>query len=157
MRKMLPFLLCVLGLPCALLAQASQSSWSNLQGLQPGLKIQLIEMNSTKHSGTFLAVSDSAIRYQTDSGEQATQKENVRTVKLMENRHRLRNTLIFGGIGAGAGAGIGAASTGHAGSIIFGVSRGKGAAVGAVVGVIAGATVGALLPSHSTIYSVSSH
>ena len=146
MRKRL-FLLCVMALPCALLAQASQSSWSNLQGLQPGLKIQLIEMNSTKHSGTFLAVSDSAIRYLTDSGEQTIQKENVRTVKVMDNKHRLRNTLIFAGIGAGAGAGIGAAS--H--------SSGKGAAVGAVIGVFPGAAVGVLLPSHSTIYSVPSH
>jgi hypothetical protein len=127
-----------------------------LAGLQPGQKIQLTEVNSTKHSGTFLAVSDSAIRYQTDSGEQAIQKENIRTVKVMDNKHRLRNTLIFAGIGAGAGAGIGAASTGHSGSVITDVSRGKGAAVGAVIGVFAGAAVGILLPSHSTIYSAAS-
>jgi hypothetical protein len=156
MRKML-FLLCAFALPCALLAQTSQASWSNLQALRPGLKIQLIEMNSTKHSGTFLAVSDSAIRYQTDSGEQTIQKENVRTVKVMDNKHRLRTTLIFAGIGAGAGAGIGAASTGHGGSILTDVNRGKGAGVGAVIGVFAGAAVGVLVPSHSTIYSVPSH
>jgi hypothetical protein len=125
--------------------------------LQPGLKIQLTEINRTKHSGVFLAASDSAIRLQTDSGEQAIQKENVRTVKVTDNKHRLRNTLIFAGIGAGAGAGIGAASTGHGGSIITDVSRGKGAAVGAVIGVFAGAAVGVLVPSHSTVYSVGSH
>jgi hypothetical protein len=143
--------------PCTLLAQASEASWSNLQGLQPGQKIQLIEMTSTKHSGTFVTATDSAIRYQTASGEQALQKENVRTVKLMENKHRLRNTLIFAGIGAGVGAGIGAASTQQTGSILLSVSHAKGAGVGAVIGVIAGAAVGALLPSHSTIYNVPSH
>jgi hypothetical protein len=156
MRKLL-FLIFLFGLSCVSLAQGKQASWSNLQSLQSGLKIQLIEMNSTKHSGIFVAISDTAIRLQTSSGEQAIQKENIRTVKLMDNKHRLRNTLIFAGIGAGAGAGIGAASTGHGGSIILSVSHGKGAAVGAVIGVVAGAAVGALLPSHDTLYNAGSH
>jgi hypothetical protein len=51
----------------------------------------------------------------------------------MENKHRLRNTLVAG-VGAGVGAGI-----------------------GAVLGGLGGAVVGILLPSHSTIYQVSSH
>jgi hypothetical protein len=156
MRKLL-FLIFLFGQSCVSLAQGNQASWSNLHSLQPGLKIQLIEMNSTKRSGIFVAISDTAIRLQTASGEQAIQKENVRTVKLMNNKHRLRNTLIFAGIGAGAGAGIGAASVQQTGSILLSVSRGKGAAVGAVIGVVAGATVGALLPSHETIYNAGSH
>jgi len=156
MRKLL-FLIFLFGLSCVSLAQGSQASWSNLHSLQPGLKIQLTEMNSAKHSGIFVAISDTAIRLHTASGEQAIQKENVRTVKVMNNKHRLRNTLIFAGIGAGAGAGIGAASVQQTGSIILSVSRGKGAAVGAVIGVIAGAAVGALLPSHETIYNAGSH
>jgi hypothetical protein len=112
--------------------------------------------NLEERSGTFLTVSDTAISYRDATGERSIQRQDVRSVKL-QNNHRLRNTLIFAGIGAGAGAGIGAASVQQTGSIILGVSRGKGAAVGAVIGVVAGAAVGSLLPAHSTIYSASSH
>jgi hypothetical protein len=157
MRNIL-FLLCVLGLPCLSLAQTSQSSWSTLSGLQPGQHIQLIDSASRKHSGTFLTVSDTAIAYREKSSDRSIEKQEVRSVKLMENKHRLRNTLIFAGVGAGVGAGIGAATTQQTtGSIILSVSREKGAAVGAVIGVVAGATVGALLPSNGTIYNVASH
>ena len=39
----------------------------------------------------------------------ALQKEDVVSVRLMKNRHRLLNSMVLGGVGAGAGAGIGAA------------------------------------------------
>lgn len=156
MRKTL-FAMCLLALPYVCLAQPNQSSWSNLNVLQPGQRIEVVETTSTKHSGTFVVFSETAIKYRDASGEQSIQKENIRTVRLMENKHRLRNTLICAGVGAGIGAGIGAAATQSTGSIILSVSRGKGAAVGAVLGVFGGAAVGVLLPSHSTIYSAGSH
>ncbi|MGA2856563.1 MAG: glycine zipper family protein [Candidatus Sulfotelmatobacter sp.] len=153
MRKGL-FLICVLGLPCVSWAQSDQAAWASLSALQAGQKIQIVEMNSKKHSGTFVSVSDTAIAYRETAGEQTVQKQDVRSVKLMENKHRLRNTLIGGAVGAGAGAGITAASWENHG---FLGSKGTGAAVGAVIGFVAGAVVGALLPSHKTVYSVSSH
>jgi hypothetical protein len=112
MRKIL-FLICVLGIPCASWSQTNQASWANLSTLRAGQKIQVVEMNSKKHSGTFVNVSDTAIWYKEAAGEQAIQRHDVRSVKLMENKHRLRNTLIGGAVGAGAGAGIGAAWQGH--------------------------------------------
>ena len=148
------FLLCVLGLPCLSLAQTNQASWALLSGLQPGQKIQLIDTASKKHSGTFSSVSDTAISFSDSKGEQSIQRQDVRSVKLMQNKHRLRNTLIGAGVGAGAGAGIIAATWENHG---FLGGKGVGAAVGAVIGGVAGAAVGALLPSHGTVYSVASH
>ncbi len=143
MRK-LWILACVLALPCVASAQ-----WDNLNKLQAGQKIQVVGVNSKKDSGTFLSVSDKTISLQGKSGQQTIQRQNVGSVKLMENKHRLRNALIGGGVGAGTGAGISAAAWephGYAGG------RGTGAAFGAVIGAAGGAIVGALWPSHETIY-----
>jgi hypothetical protein len=57
---------------------------------------------------TFVSVSDAAISYQQTAGEQTTQKQDVRSVKLMKTKHRLLNTAVLGGVGAGIGAGVGA-------------------------------------------------
>jgi|ERR1019366_7658432 hypothetical protein len=110
-------------------------------------------MNSKKHSGTVVNVSDTAISFQNSAGEQTIQKPDVRSVKLA-NHHRLRNTLIDGVVGAGVGAGIGAAAWENQG--FFG-NKGAGAVVGAGLGFIAGTVVGGLRPTHSTIYSVNPH
>jgi len=159
MRKIL-FLICILGIPCASRAETNQASWANLGGLHAGQRIQIVEMNSKKHSGIFVNLSDKALSYKGTTGEQAIQKQDVRSVKLMEHGHRLRNTLILGGVGAGVGAGIGAA-TWHSCSpqsfCISAIGRGGQAAIGAGFGLLGGAIVGALLPTHNTIYRVSSH
>jgi hypothetical protein len=145
------------GLACTAFAQRDRASWTNLRGLQPGQRIQVVEMTSKKHSGNFVNVSETAISYRDTNGEQGIPKQSVLSVKLMENKHRFRNALIGAAIGAGAGAGIGAASTGRPGDILTDVSRAKGAGVGAILGLIGGGTFGALLPSHSTIYQVTPH
>jgi hypothetical protein len=121
--------------------------------LHAGQKIQVVEMNSKKHSGTFVNFSDTAISYKETAGEQTVQKQDVRSVKLMENKHRLRNTLIGGAVGAGTGAGIGAAW--HPNDGFFGT--GTYVAVDAGIGFVGGVVVGVLWPSHNTIYRVNSH
>jgi hypothetical protein len=136
-------LACLLAMPSVASAQ-----WENLNTLQAGQKIQVIE-NSRKDSGTFLSVSDKEISLQGKSGAQTIQRQDVRSVKLTVNKHRLRNTLIGAGVGAGAGAGISAAAWEPRG---FAGGRGTGAAVGAAIGAVGGAVVGALWPSHETIY-----
>lgn len=152
MRKVL-FLICVLGLSCGSWAQTTRDSWTNLSALQAGQKIQIIDLSSKKHSGTFVSVSDTAISYQEAGSAQTIAKQDVRSVRLAKNKHRLRNTFIGAAVGGGAGAGIGAAAWENHG--FFG-SKGVGAGVGAVIGLAGGAIVGALLPSHQTIYSVNS-
>jgi len=167
MRKTL-LLLCVLGTTFASGEQPDQASWTNLSVLQAGQRIQVVDMNSKKHSGTFVNVSDTAISCQETGGEQTIQKQDVRSVKLMESKHRVRNTLVGlglgGGVGAGVGAGIGAATFHSCSSQSFciqpvgkGGSAGIAAVIGFAGGAAVGAVVGALLPSHSTIYRVTSH
>src|ERR1700683_3437088 len=124
------------------------AQWGNLNTLQVGQKIQVVQ-TSRKDSGTFLSVSDKEISLQAKSGAQTIQRQDVRSVKLMVNKHRLRNTLIGVAVGAGAGAGISAAAWEPRG---FVGGRGTGAAVGAVIGAAGGAVVGGLWPSHQTIY-----
>jgi hypothetical protein len=136
-------LACLLAMPSVASAQ-----WENLNTLQAGQKIQVLQ-TSKKDSGTFLSVSDKEISLQGKSGTQSIHRQDVRSVKLMENKHRLRNTLIGTAVGAGAGAGISAAAWEPRG---FAGGRGTGAAVGAVIGAVGGTIVGALWPSHETIY-----
>ena len=108
-------------------------------------------------SGNFVSVSDTAISYRETTGEQSIPKQDVLSVKLMEHKHRLRNTLIVAGVGAGVGAGIGAALHKPCSSQSFCLDIGGAAlpaGIGAVAGGVGGAVVGILLPSHSTIYQV---
>jgi hypothetical protein len=145
-------LILALGMPCV-----SSAQWQNLNTLHAGQKIQVVEMNSKKDSGTFVNVSDQAISLQGKSGEQTIQRKDVSSVKLMENKHRLRNALIGGAVGAGVGAGIGAVAyqpCSPSNSFCLNPGgRGLPAAIGAVVGLAGGAVIGALWPSHKTVYS----
>ncbi len=156
MRSLL-LIVCALAMPCASSAQSKQSSWENLNTLQAGQKIEVVEKNLKKDTGTFAAVSDDGIRLNESTGEQTIPRVSVMRVTLRQNKHRLRNTLIGAAVGAGAGAVFGAAWTGHPGSYIRDVSRGKGAAAWAGIGFIAGTVVGAVVPSHPTIYRASPH
>ncbi|HEY1903021.1 MAG TPA: hypothetical protein VGG56_11340 [Terracidiphilus sp.] len=146
--------ICILGMLCPLSAQTVQASWNSLSQLRTGQKIEVVDTGSKKHLGTFVNVSDSAITYQDQTGEHAIPRQDVRSVKVRENRGRLRNALIGAGVGAGAGAGITAAAWEDHG---FLGGKGAGAAVGAVIGGVSGAAVGALLPSHHLIYRAVSH
>jgi hypothetical protein len=136
MRKIF-LLLFVLGLPCVAFAQTDRASWANLSGLQPGQRIQVVGMTSKKHSGNFVSISDTAISYRETNGEQSIPKQEVLSVKLMEHKHRLRNTLIAAGVGAGVGAGIGAALNKPCPSQSFCLDIG-GAALPAGVGAVLG-------------------
>ncbi len=159
MRRLL-FLVCLLGLPCVSFSQLSQATWTNLSSLNPGQKIQIVDTNSKKHSATFTSVSDTAISFRDSAGEQSIPKQDIRSVKLTANKHRMRNTLIFAAVGAGVGAGIGAATHKSCSSQSFCLDvggRALPAGIGAVIGGLGGAVVGALLPSHSTVYDVAQH
>jgi hypothetical protein len=159
MRKIL-FLICVLAIPCASWAQGDQASWTNLSTLYAGQRIQVVETNSKKHSGTFVSFSEAAIVFQDTAGEQTIPKQSVRRVKLMENKHRLRNALIGGAVGAGVGAGIAAAAYQPCSAPSFclpSIGRAGYAGIGLAIGLPVGAVVGAFVPSHRTVYSLNTH
>ena len=149
-------LIWVLMMPCAVFARTDQASWENLSAIGAGHKIQVLELNSKKISGTFMNFSSTNISLQAQSGSQTILRQDVRGVTLMENHHRIRNTLIGVGIGAGVGAGIGAAAYHPCTSAGFGCAgyagRGIPVGIGAVIGAVSGAIVGALWPNHKTIY-----
>jgi len=166
MRTLL-LMLFVLALPCVLSAQSNPSSWGNLSALRPGQKIEVVETNLKKDTGTFAAVSDDDIRLNESTGEQTIPRASVMRVTLRHNKHRLRNTLIGAAIGAGAGAAIGAASYKTAkpcppgagigcvsGNIL---SKETVTGTGAALGFVGGAAVGAVIPSHPTIYRANAH
>jgi len=142
-------LLCVLAFSGITFAQTGQSAWTNLNGLKAGQKIQVIEKNSTKHSGVFLSVSETAIIFQEGAGERSVQKSEVRTVKL-RNHRRLRNALTGTGLGAGAGAALGAATAPSDGFI---GGKGFAAAFVGTAGAVVGTPIGLLIPTHNTVYS----
>ncbi|MGA8340390.1 MAG: hypothetical protein WB781_00485, partial [Candidatus Sulfotelmatobacter sp.] len=124
-----------------------------------GTKVQIVEMNSKKLFGTFVNLSDTAMACQECAGEQTIRKQDVRSVKLMKNKHRLCNTPVLEGAGAGVGAGIGAATYHPCSSQSFCLDIGGRAlptAIGAAIGFVGGAVAGALLPSHKTICRVNS-
>jgi hypothetical protein len=156
MLRNLGIFLCVLAMPFVVHAQSNKTSWENLSGLAPGHKIQVTEMNSKKVSGTFVSVSDTAISLQDPGGEQTIPRTDVRIVKLMENKHRLRNAAIGAAVGAGVGAGIGAgayrACKPDESFCIDPIGRAGVAGIVAAAGGATGAIVGALWPSHQTLY-----
>ncbi len=167
-RKVLS-LICILGIHFAALAQKNQPSWAMLSGLPLGQSIRVVDSSSKKHTGTLINVSETAISLQSATGEQSIQRSDVRSVQIMTNKRRARNTLVggavAGGIGAGVGAIIGAAThKGCAPEAFFcldvigtGGSAGIGAAAGFISGAIVGGIIGSLAPSHTTIYDAGSH
>lgn len=160
MRTLL-FPICILGISCVSLAQGKPAIWENLNKLHQGDKIQVLEMNKTKVTGAFSSVSDAAISLQGNGNPQTIPRQEVLSVKVMKNKHRLRNTLIVAGVGAGVGAAIGAATFQSCPAtqtfcLQFG-GRSLSAGIGAVAGLLGGAAVGALLPEHETVYSMNPH
>jgi len=148
-------LACLLVLiPCSLRAQEKKGDWKALSGLRSGEKIELIENGMKKHVGTFSTVSEEAIEMHEGSNDIGIPKESVVRVTVLDRSHRLRNSLLFGGVGAGAGAGIGAAATrcSSSSNTFCGLGRGVAVGIGAVAGLLGGAGVGAAIPSHPTIY-----
>jgi hypothetical protein len=143
-------------IPCSLRTQDKKGDWKALYGLHSGEKIELMETGMKKHVGTFSTVSDEAIQMHEGSSDIGIPKENVARVTVLDKSHRLRNSLIFGAVGAGTGAGIAAAATRCSSSNntfnLCGLGRSVAVAVGGVAGLLGGAGVGAAIPSHPTIY-----
>jgi hypothetical protein len=145
--------MCALAIACASAAQTNQSALAKLDALKAGQKIQIVETNGKKHSGTLESVSESTVALRLSTGEASVPIQDVRSVKLVTKR-RLRNTLIGLGVGAGAGAAIGAAIGPSNGFI---VGKGYSALAVGVLGAVSGAVVGVLLPTHETVYQTSPH
>lgn len=109
MRKCIVVLL-GLAMPALALAQAQkpENNWDNLNRLQVGQKIQIVDTEMKRHEGTFLAYGADAVSIRTSRGDQGFPRDKVVRVSNREKSKRLRNALIGAAIGAGAGLAIGA-------------------------------------------------
>ena len=123
--------------------QPGKDSWDNLNRLQAGQKIQVVQMNMKSLKGNFLGFSDEMISLRVKNDEVAVPREEVLRVSLGGKPKRGRNTLIIAGVGAAVGAGF--HETGETGVFML---------VFAPIGAGVGAAVGAAAPfaSYETIY-----
>lgn len=126
-------------------------SWSDLNGLQAGQKIQVIETSMKRHDGKFVAVTDELLSLNEGGTDVSIKRTDVARVSASSGGTRGKHALIGTLIGAGAGAGIGALS-GSSNGFLGGSSRGIAALVGIVIGAPSGAAVGVALPAHRTVY-----
>ncbi len=146
----LPILVTMVSIPlCA--QQRPKQSWDNLNRLQAGQKIQVVQMNMKSLKGNFLGFSDEMISLRVKNDEVAVPREEVLRVSLRGKPKRGRNALLLMGVGAGVGAISGAAvgagfhEAGETGVFIL-VFTPIGAGVGAAVGAVAP------FASYETIY-----
>jgi hypothetical protein len=140
-----------LGLAGAVGAQTQQSSWSNLNRLKAGQKIEVIESSMKQHVGKFVTVTDELLTLKENGSDVSVRREDIVRVSISSGLKRGEHALIGLFVGGGLGAGIGAAS-GSSTGFLGGSSRGIAALAGIVIGVPSGAIVGAVLPAHATVY-----
>ena len=135
--------------------QPGKDSWDNLNRLQAGQKIQVVQMDMKSLKGRFIVVSEEAISLRIKKDEVGVPRVNVLRVSSLDRSKRKRNILLGLAIGAGGGmlAGAGVASA------AVGFDEGQGSnpaativgflAAGAAAGVAVGASSG-----YRTIYRV---
>ncbi|HTS11269.1 MAG TPA: hypothetical protein VMH00_04055 [Candidatus Limnocylindrales bacterium] len=154
MRNSLLILLCILAMPSVSFARRTKasSSWENLNTLDIGERIHIVDTAHRSYNGTLALVTPATITVRLKGGDQSIDRPNVLRVSV--RGHWVRHAVIGAAIGAGAGAVIGVAGTNGSctSGCIGGVTRGSviGAATG--VGAVIGAIIGALVHSHRTVY-----
>ena len=128
-----------------------KDSWDNLNRLQAGQKIEVVQMDMKSLKGRFLGFSEEGISVRVKKDEVTVLHADVLRVTLRENPKRLRNVLILAGVGTGVGLGLGIAALGATGgSDSPGVVMNPAMALGAGLG----GALGAATPSYETIYRV---
>ncbi len=147
--KRATFVLAFLFLPPAFLpAQSAKDSWDNLKQLQPGQKIEVVDMKMKTLKGAFVAFTDETITLRDGGTEQSVAHADVVRVTVRDTSHRMRNMLL----GSAIGGGIAIAAT----IVPIAASSNEGNSCGACVAAIAvgfgaGAALGAI-PGSRTVY-----
>jgi hypothetical protein len=143
---LVPLMLLIL-LPAAALAQKPENNWSNLNSLQVGQKVEVVDMDMKTHKGTFLAYNDESLSIRADKGDLGIERTRVLRVSNRERSKRLRNTLIGAAIGAAAGLAVGAGFDAS-----FSDETNIAKTLLTPIGAGAGAGIGAAFASYDTIY-----
>jgi len=142
-------LLCVV--PLGLMARDSRlNSWDNLKQLQPGQKIEVVDMKWKSLKGKFVSFSEESISLQVGNDQVSVERSNVLRVNSGHSK-RGRNALIGLAIGAGAGLAVGAVLDSQA----TGEFKDFGVLLGPPIGAGAGVGIGAAFAGYQTIYRAS--
>lgn len=144
-------LLLLLEVPSALVSQTQKRTWSNLDNLRAGQRIEVIESNMKRHAGEFVGVTDDLLTLKESGLDVSVKRGDVARVSTASGPKRGEHALIGLVVGAAAGAAVGAAS-GSSTGFLGGSSRGITALVGLAIGGVSGAAVGAVVPAHTTVY-----
>jgi hypothetical protein len=151
MRRVVMLLSFLLGSSSSLHAQTHKNSWSNLDGLKAGQRIEVIESKLNRHDGKFVAVTDGALTLKENGSDISFMRENIVRVSTTSVPKRGEHALIGLVVGGAVGAGVGAAS-GSSHGFLGGSSRGISALIGIVIGAPSGTLIGAVVPAHTTVY-----
>ena len=145
MKRLIGLIVLIFSLPLLAAAREGQESWDSLKRLQPGQKIEVVDVSMKYINGTFVSLSEEGISLQTKAGPVTIERTKVVRVSVPGGK-RTRNALIGLAIGAAGGAALGAAimerEDGYAGAV-----AGTSALFAGV-----GAGVGAAFPGTRTIY-----
>jgi hypothetical protein len=148
MKRMVLTLLSLLLIPAFTFAQPTQDSWDNLQRLEPGQKVEIVDVKMKTYNGRFVSFTDEAITVHEGKREVTVQRADVVRVSVRDNSHRTRNMLL----GAGIGGAIAIAAT--IVPLVANSNEGNGCgicAAGIAAGFGGGTALG-MIPSHRTIY-----
>ena len=150
----LPILVTMVSIPlCA--QQRPKQSWDNLNGLQAGQKIQIVQMDMKSLKGKFLGLTEETISVRVKQDEVAVARADVLRISLRGKPKRLRNTVIGMGIGAGLGLAVGAGADARSGGdpVSLGIGPDLGKRIFTPLGFLIGGVAGvAIPPSYQTIY-----
>ncbi len=156
MRRLIWVTMLLTLFPHLVSAQTGLASWDNLNRLQAGQEIQVVQMDMKSLKGTFLGFTEEALSLRVKIDEVAVPREEVLRVSLRGKPKRSTSALVGAALGAGLGA-VASVAACASGSGTCGGEPGLHAFVGAIVGAGAGAGLGAavpFIPSSESIYRV---
>ena len=126
-----------------------KQSWDNLNRLQPGQKIQVVQMDMKSLKGRFLGFTEETISVRVKKDEVAVARADVLRVSLRGKPKRMRNTVIGWGTGAGIGLAVGA-GVDAASKETYDLGKQAFPPLGFLIGGVVGAVIP--IPNYRTIY-----
>ena len=127
----------------------AESSWQNVQQLQVGQKIRLVQMDRESANGKLLSVSDESISLQAGKGKRTVLRADVLRIDRKGGK-RARNLVIGAAVGAGVGVTAGAVLSRK--TIVGYIGTPAAMLVGGIASSIFGMAVGAFFPGYAAVF-----
>lgn len=145
MSRLIPFSVVAMVLLMPKMAVAQQNRWANLEQIQQGQKVVVVDQQMKTLNGTFVRVTENDLTIKIKDKETKIDRDSVYRVTTGP-QHRGRNALIGLGVGAAVG-GILAGTVPGSEELSAGDMAGVVAGVGGL-----GAGIGALIAPAKTYY-----